>query len=61
MQAVLLIWCAAMFIAHGDFEMSRTASNALDFVQGASASLWIAWTTFCMIKKEKPFAGRKER
>lgn len=60
MQAVLLIWCAAMFIAHGDFELSRTASNALNFVQGASAGLWIAWTAFCMVKRESPFAWRKK-
>ena len=58
MQAILLIWCGAMFIAHGDLELSRAADNALNFVQGMSASLWIAWTMFCMVRKESPFAGR---
>lgn len=58
MQAILLAWCGAMFIAHGDFELSRTADNALNFVQGMSSSLWITWITFCMIKRENPFAGR---
>lgn len=50
-----------MFIANGDFELSQAADNALDFVQGFSASLWIAWTAFCMVKKESPFAGRREK
>lgn len=61
MQAILLVWCGAMFIEHGDFEMSQAADNALNFVQGMSASLWIAWTIFCMAKRESPFAGRRER
>jgi len=61
MQAVLLVWCAAMFIAHGDLELSRTANSVLDFVQGMSASIWIAWTAFCMVRKESPFADRRER
>lgn len=61
MQAVLLIWCGAMFIAHGDFELPQAADNALNFAQGMSASLWIAWTAFCMVKKESPFAGRREK
>lgn len=61
MQAVLLAWCGAMFIAHGDFELPQAADNALNFVQGMSASLWIAWTAFCMVKKESPFAGRREK
>lgn len=61
MQSILLLWCAAMFIANGDFELSQAADNALDFVQGFSASLWIAWTAFCMVKKESPFAGRREK
>lgn len=50
-----------MFIAHGDFELSRAADNALDFVQGFSASLWIAWVGFCAVKRESPFTGRRER
>lgn len=50
-----------MFIANGEFELSRTADNALEFVQGFSASLWIAWVAFCMVKRESPFAGRKEQ
>ena len=61
MHTVLLMWCAAMFIEHGDLELSKTADNALNFVQGLSASLWISWTTFCMVKKESPFAGRREK
>ncbi len=61
MQTVLLIWCAAMFIAHGDFDLPQAADNALNFAQGMSASLWIAWTTFCMVKKESPFANRREK
>ncbi|MDE6599530.1 MAG: hypothetical protein K2K34_05560 [Oscillospiraceae bacterium] len=59
MQAVLLAWCAAMFTEHGDLELSQAAENALDFVRGMSASLWIAWTMFCMVKKENPFACRR--
>ncbi|MDE6746070.1 MAG: hypothetical protein K2J72_05460 [Oscillospiraceae bacterium] len=59
MQAILLAWCAAMFIEHGDLELSQAAENALDFVRGMSASLWIAWTVFCMVKKENPFAFRR--
>lgn len=61
MQSVLMLWCGAMFIAHGDFELPRAANNALDFVQGFSASLWIAWVGFCAVKRESPFAGRKEQ
>ncbi len=61
MQTVLLIWCGAMFIAHGDLELSQAADNALNFAQGMSASLWIAWITFCMVKKESPFANRREK
>lgn len=61
MQAVLMLWCAAMFIAHGDFELSRTANNVLEFVRGMSAAVWIAWTGFCIAKKESPFAGRREK
>ncbi len=61
MQAILLVWCMAMFIEHGNFELSQAAENALDFVRGMSASLWVAWITFCMIKKENPFAHRRER
>lgn len=61
MQAVLLAWCAAMFIANGDFELSRTANNALEFVKGMSSAVWIAWATFCMVKRESPFAGRREK
>jgi len=61
MQAVLLVWCAAMFIAHGDLELSRTANSVLDFVQCMSASIWIAWTAFCMVRNESPFADRRER
>ncbi|MDE5858914.1 MAG: hypothetical protein K2H23_00755 [Oscillospiraceae bacterium] len=61
MQTILLVWCWAMFIEHGDFELSQAADNALNFVQGMSASLWIAWTMLCMVKKENPFAGRRER
>ncbi len=61
MQAILLLWCGAMCIAHGDFELPQTADNALHFVRGMSASLWIAWITFCMVKKENPFAHRRER
>ncbi len=61
MQTVLLVWCGAMFIAHGDFDLSQAADNALNFVRGMSASLWIAWTTFCMVKKESPFANRREK
>ena len=61
MQTILLMWSVAMFIEHGDFELSQAADNALNFVQGMSASLWIAWTMFCMVKKENPFAGRRER
>lgn len=61
MQAILLVWCAAMCIAHGDFELSQAADNALHFVRGMSASLWVAWITFCMVKKENPFAHRRER
>lgn len=61
MQTILLLWCGAMFIANGDFELSRTADNALDFVQGFSASLWIVWVGFCLAKRESPFAGRREK
>lgn len=59
MQAILLVWCRAMLISHGGFELSQATDNALNFVQGMSASLWIAWITFCMVKKENPFAGRR--
>ncbi len=61
MQAVLLVWCTAMFIARGDFELPRTANNILNFVQGMSANIWIAWTAFCMVRKESPFACRREK
>lgn len=62
MQTVLLLWCAAMFISRGgDWELPKAANNALEFVQGMSASLWIAWTAFCTVKKESPFAGRREK
>ncbi len=61
MQTVLLVWCGTMFIAHGDFELSQAADNSLNFAQGMSASLWIAWTTFCMVKKESPFANRRAK
>ncbi len=61
MQTILLLWCAAMFIAHGDFDFPKAADNALNFVQGFSASLWIAWTAFCMVRKESPIAGRREK
>lgn len=61
MQAVLLVWCAAMFIANGDFELSRAVENVLEFVKGMSSAVWIAWVTFCMVKRESPFAGRREK
>lgn len=61
MQAVLMLWCAAMFIARGDFELSRTAKNVLEFAQGMSSAVWIAWTGFCIAKRESPFAGRREK
>lgn len=61
MQSILLLWCAAMFIARGDFDFPQAADNALNFVQGFSAILWIAWAAFCMVNRESPFAGRREK
>ncbi|MDE6131799.1 MAG: hypothetical protein K2G04_00275 [Oscillospiraceae bacterium] len=61
MQSILLLWCTSMFIAHGDFDFPKAADNALNFAQGFSSSLWIVWVAFCMVKRESPFAGRREK